>query len=57
VAAEPGITVAKLRRDLRRWRAEFSDGLDYALSERWVVERAEPGQGEPKRALYPGGAE
>ena len=52
VEAEPGVTVSKLRRKLQSKYFEY--GLDHALSEKWVEERLEPGQGQDKRALYPG---
>lgn len=46
--------VSTLRRELRRWREEFNDGLDHAFAEAWVVEVTEPGQGEARRLLWPG---
>lgn len=54
VTAQPGVTVADVRRVLRRWRDDFDDGLERAIQQRWVEERPEPGQGATKRALYPG---
>jgi hypothetical protein len=40
--------------DMRRYREVFEDALDHAITERWVTERAEPGQGDDKRVLRPG---
>jgi hypothetical protein len=47
------------RKDLRMAcrsdrRPEFDDGLDHAKEEKWVVEGAESGSGDDKRALRPG---
>jgi hypothetical protein len=53
VKAQPGASVADVRRDLRRWRDDFDDGFAHAIAEKWVVEKAEDGQGTAKRALYP----
>jgi hypothetical protein len=47
-------TCGSLRTAMLRWRSEFYDGLEHAIAEGWVIEVAEPGQGEPKRLLRPG---
>lgn len=54
VESAPGITVAEVRRALRRWREVFAGALDHALAEGWVEEHTEQGQGTPKRVLHPG---
>lgn len=57
VEAQPGRWTAKsLRVDLRRWRDEFADGLDWAVAAGWVNEVTETGQGAERRSLYPGPA-
>jgi hypothetical protein len=54
VDANPdGITARTVQQALRRWRDEFSDALEYALNEGWIVERHEHGQGDDRRTLYP----
>lgn len=53
VKAEPGVTVAVIRRGLRAWADVFNDGLEHALAQKWVVEKWEAGQGADKHALYP----
>lgn len=50
------LTVALLRRDMRRYREVFDDALDHAKHEGWVAEKTEPGQGQTKRVLVPAGA-
>lgn len=54
VRAAGAIGVSEARRSLPRWRTEFHDGLDFAVSAGWVVETTEPGQGSPKRVLRAG---
>jgi hypothetical protein len=53
VNATPGITSTELRRTLRRWRDVLDDGIEHAVSEGWIDERREPGQGSDRRAFYP----
>jgi hypothetical protein len=54
VRTQPGVTVAVIRRNLTgSLRDAFEDGLDYALAQKWVIEKTEAGQGADKRALYP----
>jgi hypothetical protein len=48
-------TVASLRRSLSQARrALFDDALAHAITEQWIVEAPEPGQGADKRAIRPG---
>ncbi len=54
VREEPGITRSNLRRQLRKWRDEFDDGITHALEQRWITSHTEPGQGEPKHTFQPG---
>jgi hypothetical protein len=51
-----GWTVAKLRRSLSHWHSlgVFDQGLAHAITEGWVIEDAEPGQGTDKRTIRPG---
>jgi hypothetical protein len=55
VKDRPGVTVSAVRRGLTpRLRDAFQDGLDHAVAQKWVIEKAEAGQGGDKRSLYPG---
>lgn len=57
VTAKPGEWGrSELRRDMRRWRDVFHDGLDHALAEGWIVEKTSQGQGDDRIRLHPGGA-
>lgn len=48
-------TVAELRRSLSQiQRLVFSDALAHAIAEGWVVDVAEEGQGQDKKAVRPG---
>jgi hypothetical protein len=53
VKAQPGVTVAEIRRGMRAWADVFNDGLEHALAQKWVVEKWEAGQGADKHTLYP----
>ena len=56
VKVQPGVTAAKVREGLSpRLRDAFEDGLEYAVAQKWVVEKKEDGQGTAKRCLYPAG--
>jgi len=51
----PGITRKDVARRLSRDApAMLDEALELATRRCWIVERSEPGQGEPKRVLYPG---
>ena len=51
-----GWTVAKLRRSLSHWHTlgVFDQGLAHAITEGWVIEDVEPGQGTDKRTIRSG---
>lgn len=52
---EPGILVTGLRRRLARTHREvLEDAIGFAVSKGWIHERKEPGQGDGRRAVYPG---
>jgi hypothetical protein len=55
VKVQPGVTAARVREGLTpRLRDAFEDGLEYAVAEKWVVEKAEAGlRGQTKRTLWP----
>lgn len=54
VTRTPGVNRSDLRRDLRRWRDAFDDGLAHALSEGWVHEQVEASPTGERRELHPG---
>lgn len=55
VWAEPERWTRKtLRGPLQRWRDVLGDAIERAVTEGWVVEVTEPGQGGAKRAVRPG---
>jgi hypothetical protein len=48
-------TVAALRRSISPARRQvLSDALEHAIAEQWIIETAEPGQGDDKRAVHRG---
>jgi len=43
-----------LRRAMRHHRDVLDDAIGWAVTEEWIVESSEPGQGADRRAIHPG---
>jgi hypothetical protein len=55
VRVSPGAySPSDAKREMRRRREFFRDGLEYAVAQRWLDQRTEPGRGHSRVRLYPG---